>query len=84
MIDNRGGAVGLALNLCPNWINFYLANRRADFEAHAAVGPHQAEFDERNARPGHPHRQAELTASRPTSAKATDADPTSNSKFPAR
>lgn len=25
MIDNRGGAVGLALNLCPNWINFYLA-----------------------------------------------------------
>ena len=25
VIDNRGGAVGLALNLCPNWINFYLA-----------------------------------------------------------
>ena len=52
VIDNRGGAVGLALNLCPNWINFYLATD-------AAVGSHQAEFDERNARPGHPHRQAE-------------------------
>ena len=25
VIDNRGGAVGLGLNLCPNWINFYLA-----------------------------------------------------------
>ena len=25
MIDNRGGAVGLALNLNPSWINFYLA-----------------------------------------------------------
>ncbi|WP_418990644.1 DUF5723 family protein [Alistipes sp.] len=25
VIDNRGGAVGLALNLCPNWINFFLA-----------------------------------------------------------
>lgn len=25
MIGNRGGAVGLALNLCPNWINFYVA-----------------------------------------------------------
>lgn len=25
VIDNRGGAVGLALNLCPNWINFYIA-----------------------------------------------------------
>ena len=25
MLDNRGGAVGLGLNLCPSWINFYLA-----------------------------------------------------------
>ena len=25
VIDNRGGAVGLALNLNPSWINFYLA-----------------------------------------------------------
>lgn len=25
VIDNRGGAVGLALNLNPNWINFYVA-----------------------------------------------------------
>lgn len=25
MIGNQGGAVGLALNLCPNWINFFLA-----------------------------------------------------------
>lgn len=25
VIDNRGGAVGLALNLCPNWINFFIA-----------------------------------------------------------
>lgn len=25
VIDNRGGAVGLALNLNPNWINFFLA-----------------------------------------------------------
>ena len=25
VIGNRGGAVGLALNLCPNWINFYIA-----------------------------------------------------------
>lgn len=25
VIDNRGGAVGLALNLCPSWINFYVA-----------------------------------------------------------
>lgn len=25
VVDNRGGAVGLALNLSPNWINFYLA-----------------------------------------------------------
>lgn len=25
VVHNRGGAVGLALNLCPNWINFYLA-----------------------------------------------------------
>lgn len=25
VIDNRGGAVGLALNLNPNWINFYIA-----------------------------------------------------------
>ena len=24
MIDNRGGAVGLGLNLCPNWINFFI------------------------------------------------------------
>ena len=24
VIDNRGGAVGLALNLCPNWINFFI------------------------------------------------------------
>lgn len=24
-IDNRGGAVGLGLNLCPGWINFFLA-----------------------------------------------------------
>ena len=58
VIDNRGGAVGLALNLC-QLDQFLSGNRRADFEAHTAVGPHQAEFDERNARPGHPHRQAE-------------------------
>ena len=25
VIDNRGGAVGLALNLNPNWINFFIA-----------------------------------------------------------
>ncbi|MDR0955467.1 MAG: DUF5723 family protein [Rikenellaceae bacterium] len=25
VIDNRGGAVGLALNLCPKWINLFLA-----------------------------------------------------------
>mgnify|MGYP002569312416 FL=1 len=25
VIDNRGGAVGLALNLCPSWINFFIA-----------------------------------------------------------
>lgn len=25
VIDNRGGAVGLGLNFCPNWINFFLA-----------------------------------------------------------
>ncbi len=25
VIDNRGGAVGLGLNLCPGWINFFLA-----------------------------------------------------------
>ena len=25
VIDNRGGAIGLALNLCPSWINFFLA-----------------------------------------------------------
>ena len=25
VLDNRGGAVGLGLNLCPSWINFYLA-----------------------------------------------------------
>ena len=25
VIDNRGSAVGLALNLCPNWINFFIA-----------------------------------------------------------
>ena len=43
----------------PQLDQFLSGNRRADFEAHAAVGPHQAEFDERNARPGHPHRQAE-------------------------
>ena len=24
VIDNRGGAVGLGLNLCPNWINFFI------------------------------------------------------------
>lgn len=24
-VDNRSGAVGLAVNLCPSWINFYLA-----------------------------------------------------------
>lgn len=43
----------------PQLDQFLSGNRRADFEAHAAVGSHQAEFDERNARPGHPHRQAE-------------------------
>ena len=43
----------------PQLDQFLSGNRRADFEAHTAVGPHQAEFDERNARPGHPHRQAE-------------------------
>ena len=43
----------------PQLDQFLSGNRRADFEAHAAVGPHQAEFDERNARSGHPHRQAE-------------------------
>lgn len=26
MIDNRGHAVGLALNLCPGWINFFIAS----------------------------------------------------------
>ena len=55
VIDNRGGAVGLALNLCPNWINFYLATDVLT----SKHSPHQAEFDERNARSGHPHRQAE-------------------------
>ena len=25
VLDNRGGAVGLALNLCPSWINFFVA-----------------------------------------------------------
>ena len=43
----------------PQLDQFLSGNRRADFEAHTAVGPHQAEFDERNARSGHPHRQAE-------------------------
>lgn len=43
----------------PQLDQFLSGNRRADFEAHAAVGPHQAEFDERNARSGHPYRQAE-------------------------
>ena len=58
VIDNRGGAVGLALNLCPNWINFYLATDVLTSK-HTPQWVHQAEFDERNARPGHPHRQAE-------------------------
>ena len=59
VIDNRGGAVGLALNLCPNWINFYLATDVLTSKHTPQWVPHQAEFDERNARPGHPHRQAE-------------------------
>ena len=25
VLNNRGGAVGLGLNLCPGWINFFLA-----------------------------------------------------------
>lgn len=25
MLDNRAGAVGLGLNLCPGWINFFVA-----------------------------------------------------------
>lgn len=59
VIDNRGGAVGPGAEPLPQLDQFLSGNRRADFEAHAAVGSHQAEFDERNARPGHPHRQAE-------------------------
>lgn len=84
VIDNRGGAVGPGAEPLPQLDQFLSGNRRADFEAHAAVGSHQAEFDERNARPGHPHRQAEPPYRGLRPRRATDADPTpQTSKFPA-
>ena len=84
VIDNRGGAVGLALNLCPNWINFYLATD-------VLTSKHTPQWvpikqSSMNVTLGLASPSASgATASRPMSAKATDADPTpQTSKFPAR
>ena len=58
VIDNRGGAVGLALNLNPSWINFYLAGHRHG-QAYAPVHPHQAEHHERHTGHRRTDRQAQ-------------------------
>ena len=82
VIDNRGGAVGLALNLCPNWINFYLATDVLTSKHTPQWVPiKQSSMNVTLASPS----ASGATVSRPTSAKATDADPTpQTSKFPAR
>ena len=83
VIDNRGGAVGLALNLCPNWINFYLATD-------VLTSKHTPQWvpikqSSMNVTLGLGIPIGKRSVSRPTSAKATDADPTpQTSKFPAR
>ncbi len=61
----------------PQLDQFLSGNRRADFEAHAAVGPIKQSSMNVTLGLGIPYRQAEPPWSRPTSAKATDADPTS-------
>lgn len=58
VIDNRGGAVGLALNLCPNWINFYLATDVLTSKHTPQWVPiKQSSMNVTLGR--HPHRQAE-------------------------
>ena len=49
VIDNRGGAVGLALNLNPSWINFYLATDIVTAKVEIDPAGVQVQRDERHA-----------------------------------
>ena len=56
VIGNNGGALGLALNLCPGWINFFVATDVLMAKHTPQWIP--AKFDERHARTRLPDRQA--------------------------